>query len=240
MQDNGNDCGVFLCKYLLAMYNLRYDSIPFCTLFGSETPLQFMTESVHFQFNTVDISQFRSNLVQLLHRLQLVYASSRVVFDDDVPASEEIMSEQELITHACDGHDNNLEDNFKVKFTSVNLEKEKVYASMKASFNEMLEKEYNRTMAGGTSMITKAEYDEFVKLLQQYPNAKKKSQKKINTRKLGLRSGPSRVRTVRLDRRTGPGRTGPHLSPTVRYFIPITHCLFVMSHLTSQNGQGTD
>ncbi len=66
MQDNGCDCGVFLCKYLLAMYNLRYDSIPFCTLFGSETPLHFLTESVHFQFNTVDISQFRSNLVQLL------------------------------------------------------------------------------------------------------------------------------------------------------------------------------
>jgi hypothetical protein len=94
------------------------------------------------------------------------------------------MSEQELITHACNGHENtNAEDNFEVKFTSVNLEKEKVTASMKAIFNEMLEKEYNRTKAGGTSMITKAEYDEFVTLLQQYPKAKKKSQKMINTRK---------------------------------------------------------
>jgi ribosomal protein S1 len=94
------------------------------------------------------------------------------------------MSEQELITNACNGHENtNAEDIFEVKFTNVNLEKKKVSASMKAIFNEMLEKEYNRTKAGGTSMITKAQYDEFVMLLQQYPNAKKKSQRMINTRK---------------------------------------------------------
>jgi hypothetical protein len=60
------------------------------------------------------------------------------------------MSEQELITNACNGHENtNAEDIFEVKFTNVNLEKKKVSASMKAIFNEMLEKEYNRTKAGG-------------------------------------------------------------------------------------------
>jgi hypothetical protein len=52
------------------------------------------------------------------------------------------MSEQELITNACNGHENtNAEDIFEVKFTNVNLEKKKVSASMKAIFNEMLEKE---------------------------------------------------------------------------------------------------
>ena len=184
MQDNGCDCGVFLCKYLLAMYNLRYDSIPFCTLFGSETPLQFMTESVHFQFNTSDICQFRMNLVQLLRRLQLVYASSQVVFDDAVLASEEISSDEEPITDACDARETtDAEDNFEVKFTSVNLENEKATAHMKARFYDILEEEYNRTKAGGTSMITKVEYDEYVMMLQQYPDTKKKSQRMLNARK---------------------------------------------------------
>jgi Ulp1 family protease len=67
MQDNGCDCGVFLCKHLLAMYQLQHDSIPFCTLFGSDAPLQFLTDSVQSQFNSVDISKLRSNLVQLLY-----------------------------------------------------------------------------------------------------------------------------------------------------------------------------
>jgi hypothetical protein len=166
------------------MYNSRYDSIPFCTLFGSETPLQLWTESVHFQFNTADISQFRTNLVQLLRRLQPVYASSQVVFDYTVPASEEIRSDEESITHARNAHENsNAEDNFEVKFTSVNLEKEKATAYMKARFYDILEKEYNRTKAGGTSMITKLEYDEYVMMLQQYPDTKKKSQRMLNTRK---------------------------------------------------------
>jgi hypothetical protein len=86
------------------------------------------------------------------------------------------MSDEQSITNARDAHENtNAEDNFKVKFTSVNLEKEKATVSMKARFYDILEKEYNRTKAGDTSLITKAEYDEFVIWLQQYPNAKKKS-----------------------------------------------------------------
>jgi Ulp1 family protease len=123
MQDNGYDCGVFLCKYLLAMYQLQYDSIPFCTLFGSDAPLQFLTESVW---------------------LQLVYASSQVVFDD-VSASEEIMSDKEWITDARNAHENsNAEDNFQVKFTSINLEKEIATVSMKARFYDILEMEYKK------------------------------------------------------------------------------------------------
>jgi hypothetical protein len=96
------------------------------------------------------------NLVQLLRRLQLVYASSQVVFDDAVLASEEIRSDEEPITDARDARENTYaEDNFEVKFTSINLEKEKATAHMKARFYDILEEEYNRTKAGGTSMITK-------------------------------------------------------------------------------------
>ncbi len=60
-----------------------------------------------------------------------------------------------------------------MKFTNINLEKEKATAHMKARFYDILEKEYNRTKAGGTSMITKLEYDEYVTMLQQYPDTKK-------------------------------------------------------------------
>jgi predicted phosphohydrolase len=86
-----------------------------------------------------------------------------------------------IITDAHDAHEtSNAEENSNMKFTSVNLEKEKATASMKASFYKILELEYNRMKASGSCMIKKEEYDEFVTMLHQYPNVKKKSQRKLN------------------------------------------------------------
>jgi hypothetical protein len=81
------------------------------------------------------------------------------------------LSNKEFITDARDANENsNAEDNFQMKFTSINLEREKATTAMEARFYEILELEYNRTKAGGTCMIKREEYDEFVSVAAAISN----------------------------------------------------------------------
>jgi hypothetical protein len=71
----------------------------------------------------------------------------------------------------------------KTKYTSVNLEKERAVAAMKSRFYEIMEEEYSRTKSGGSCMVKKSEYDEFINLIIQSSSVKRKTQHMVNARK---------------------------------------------------------
>jgi Ulp1 protease family, C-terminal catalytic domain len=68
-QNNGSDCGVFVCRYAYSMYELtRRAPITFAFTPGH------LTASDEFSFNTGDIARIREEVKTLIRRLTKVYA----------------------------------------------------------------------------------------------------------------------------------------------------------------------
>jgi hypothetical protein len=73
------DCGVYVCRYVFAMYKLRNRSFSYEEVGYSrpEKPARLfrdlITESDEFDFDATDISRIRLNFRQLLERLSVLY-----------------------------------------------------------------------------------------------------------------------------------------------------------------------
>ena len=75
-QDNGWDCGVFVCRYAHALYSMRDRDITFgdarkCP--GREPFQQAITDSEVFRFDRDDIVRIRTELGTLIGRLSTIY-----------------------------------------------------------------------------------------------------------------------------------------------------------------------
>ena len=70
-QTNSWDCGVFVCRYALAMYQQRNRPILFS---HDKNRLELIiTDSKYFDFNMKDIRDFRDELANLIERLSKIY-----------------------------------------------------------------------------------------------------------------------------------------------------------------------
>ncbi|KAL7578136.1 hypothetical protein ACA910_012582 [Epithemia clementina (nom. ined.)] len=76
-QENGWDCGVYVCRYAYALYNLRHRtfSVEECQVGLTKVPpfSTLITENEKFQFNADDIDRIRSEFIDLILKLSAVY-----------------------------------------------------------------------------------------------------------------------------------------------------------------------
>ena len=70
-QTNSWDCGVFVCRYALALYQQRNTPIAFSD--ASHRMEQIITHSKYFDFTMTDIRDFRDQLATLIERLSIIY-----------------------------------------------------------------------------------------------------------------------------------------------------------------------
>lgn len=74
-QNNGTDCGVFVCRYAYAIYELARRTPITHAFYRSRNQL---TESDEFHFNMSDIARIREEMKTLIRRLTGVYAPWKV------------------------------------------------------------------------------------------------------------------------------------------------------------------
>ncbi len=73
-QRNGYDCGLFVCRYAYAMYQMRNETITYHDIYKEKSSLlSKITNSQLFQFNQKLINEFRIQLGQLIDNLSSVY-----------------------------------------------------------------------------------------------------------------------------------------------------------------------
>ena len=71
-QNNSWDCGVFVCRYALALYQMRNE---FITFSDSKHRLEkIITDNKYFDFDMADIRDFRDQLAILVDRLSKIYS----------------------------------------------------------------------------------------------------------------------------------------------------------------------
>ena len=71
---NGFDCGLFVCMYAYAMYQIRHRHISYSDVYLSQTPCkEAVTDSTFFKFNSEEITRLRQQIGQLLDYLSTVY-----------------------------------------------------------------------------------------------------------------------------------------------------------------------
>lgn len=83
MQNNGHDCGVFVCRYaynLFLMRNMKF------TWAGSSTFRNSITNGAAFQFDMGDIARIRKELGMLIRKLSVIYLREHIVasLDEDI------------------------------------------------------------------------------------------------------------------------------------------------------------
>ena len=84
-QNNAVDCGVYVCRYALALYQLRYLPITYKDLYLSDPPLSVLTKSSSFDFTHHTIKQLRQHMTKLLQNLSTLYLSNTVHIDTSQP-----------------------------------------------------------------------------------------------------------------------------------------------------------
>lgn len=73
MQNNTWDCGVFVCRYALAIYKLRNRSFTFRDVHGNSPFSRLVTGGAEFDFDMNDIVRFRGEFQKLIENLSLVW-----------------------------------------------------------------------------------------------------------------------------------------------------------------------
>jgi len=72
-QNNTWDCGVFVCRYAYAIYQLRDRSFTYSDLNGGTPFFDLITSGSEFDFNMDDIVRFREEFKTLLERLSELF-----------------------------------------------------------------------------------------------------------------------------------------------------------------------
>ena len=90
-QNNGSDCGVFVCRYAFAMFQLRHRKFDYKDA-GLENPTaagpfsDLITNGEEFDFNVDDIQRIRSDFKTLIKNLHPLY---QIAKDDRIKAEKE-------------------------------------------------------------------------------------------------------------------------------------------------------
>ncbi|KAG7367421.1 Ulp1 protease family protein [Nitzschia inconspicua] len=84
LQNNGSDCGVFVCRYSLGLYNLRHLDFTEQDIFAGKKPkdnrrgkegfLDIITRGDEFKFNVRDIKKMRREFQKLIEHLSKLYS----------------------------------------------------------------------------------------------------------------------------------------------------------------------
>jgi Ulp1 protease family, C-terminal catalytic domain len=78
-QQNGFDCGLFVCRYILGIYKLREQTFMFEDVYKNKTPLlKKVTNSSSFIFNQKLVNDFRKQLGELFDNLDHLYHHGKV------------------------------------------------------------------------------------------------------------------------------------------------------------------
>lgn len=94
-QDNGWDCGVFVCRYAHALYSMRNCNITFGDARegpGREPFQQAITDSEAFRFDRDDIVRIRTELGTLIGRLSVIYnmwKDANAIADNDADVEDD-------------------------------------------------------------------------------------------------------------------------------------------------------
>jgi Ulp1 family protease len=84
LQDNGWDCGVFVCRYAFGIIKIQLRGIEFTHAdlgYNSQLPdnicRQLITRGSEFQFNLSDIARIRVEFKTWIERLSVIYVSGK-------------------------------------------------------------------------------------------------------------------------------------------------------------------
>jgi hypothetical protein len=86
-QNNAVDCGVYICKYALALHQLRFLPITYQHLYLTDPPLSVLTNSSSFDFTHHTITQLHQNMAKLVQNLSTLYLSNTVQIGSTQPAA---------------------------------------------------------------------------------------------------------------------------------------------------------
>lgn len=105
LQNNGWDCGVFVCRYAYGMYRLSEAEFTYelAELKGNDNELgfpNFITKSDAFDFNMEDIGRIRLNFQILIQKLFSIYsrrkASDKLAKKESKEKTKVLMSSQQV------------------------------------------------------------------------------------------------------------------------------------------------
>ena len=216
-QENGFDCGLFVCRYASAMYYLQDIEITFADVIKEQPPLMNkLSLSPYFRFYQSTVTKFREELLLLLKELSRLYATRNVInlisqadeeetcltqADEQEPAaiskapadytaalaveekpklaeehklelSEEndvavIQADEALsILHSGTIEEENAAVEGGKEVISIGPSSNSIINAMRASFYNIYMEHFESVKEKGTTVMTKAVYDEKVQLLK--------------------------------------------------------------------------
>jgi Ulp1 family protease len=98
-QNNAVDCGVYVCRYALVLYQLRYLPITYKHLYLSDPPLSVLTKRSSIDFTHHTMKQLRQHMTKLLQNLSTLYLSNTVHIDT---SQQEASAEESTPTRPVD------------------------------------------------------------------------------------------------------------------------------------------
>jgi Ulp1 family protease len=79
-QENGFNCGIFLCRYAASMYYLQDFEIRFSDVRNEQPPLiNILSLSPYFRFNQSDMDKFHAELLLIIKKLIMLYSTRNEV-----------------------------------------------------------------------------------------------------------------------------------------------------------------
>ncbi|CAJ1939071.1 unnamed protein product [Cylindrotheca closterium] len=112
MQNNTWDCGVFVCRYALAIFKLRNRSFTFRDVHGDSPFSRLVAGGAEFDFNMKDIVRFRGEFQTLIENLSGVYSRWKREGEKPNPKSDDAEKSggQEVETHEDKSSDQEMTD----------------------------------------------------------------------------------------------------------------------------------
>ncbi len=99
LQENGYDCGVFVCPYAAAMYYLQDVEVSYTDIISENPPfMSKLSLSPYFDFNQSDIDKFHAELLLLIKMLISLYSTRTKVHMKTRGYEQNIMSGTEAVT----------------------------------------------------------------------------------------------------------------------------------------------
>ncbi len=201
-QCNALDCGVYICKYALALYQSRYLTITYEDVYKVVPPLQIISKSSTFDFTSHAISQLRGNMKKLLSNLFTLHLSIKNKQHRTPSQPKETLhplpthEKMELaakfvgmycqeITHPKIPEWTQVTQLTVTSTATTNLSQSKiclktakdaVVDAMRLQFYKIYGPIYKKAVIGGSSLPTKVKYDQVVESLQLYSTTIKKDQ----------------------------------------------------------------
>ncbi len=169
-QRNGFDCGLYVCMYAYAVYQIRHRPITYSDLYLNKTPCsEAITEVSYFQFTSEEITGLRQQIAQLIDYLVIVYKNvtrkppDNRASTDTATAAQNVLTENDPIDLITPDDSNTAH----TKLVTSNPAQDKQHTTPQAAADSilLLRKEhfykvydpiYRKDEEGGTKLIRKA------------------------------------------------------------------------------------